>query len=446
MADPGDIVKAILARGVATGAELQRELKVSQPTLSRVITRLGEQIVRIGSNRNARYALRRELPQIGSSWPVFAINEEGQASLLGRLHALARDQYWFAATVLLQSELSDGLPFFLQDLWPQGFIGRTVSKRFPELGLPDRINDWNDSHVLVYLSQRGDDSIGNILIGDESLRRYLKQFQATPSYIDLRDRDHQYPVLADLAIAGTPPGSSAGGEHPKFTAEIGNRDDVRHVLVKFSPIRTDRVSQRWSDLLVAEHIASKSLDAVGVPANATELVVAGNRMFLEVERFDRSGMRGRIGIASLAAIADHHIGRRDNWIAAAESLESLGKVSANDAESIRRAATFGQLIGNSDMHFGNLSFFAPWGRELSLAPIYDMLPMMYAPVAGDELPDRQFETALPGAGNLSIWKSMAEAAEEYWREVAAHELISTEFAARASANAEAVVRTRTLVP
>jgi hypothetical protein len=446
MADPRDLVKAILARGIATGAELQRELKVSQPTLSRVIARLGEQIVRIGSNRNARYALRRELPQIGSSLPIFEINEEGQASLLGRLDALARDQYWFAATVPQHRELSDGLPYFLQDLWPQGFIGRTVSKRFPELGLPERINDWNDSHVLMYLSQRGDDSIGNILIGDESLRRYLKQFQAHRSYVDLRDRENQYPVLADSAIAGTPPGSAAGGEQPKFTVEIGNRDDVRHVLVKFSPIRTDRVSQRWSDLLVAEHIASKLLAVVGVPANATELVVAGNRLFLEVERFDRSGIRGRIGIASLAAIVDRHIGRRDNWIAAAESLKSMGKVSAKDAESIRRAATFGQLIGNSDMHFGNLSFFASLGREFSLAPIYDMLPMMYAPVAGDELPDRQFETALPSAGNLSIWKSMAEAAEEYWREVASHELISTEFAARALENAEAVLRTRTLVP
>src|ERR1700686_4484424 len=116
MADPTDLVKAILARGIATGAELQRELKVSQPTLSRVIARLGEQIVRIGSTRNARYALRRELPQIGSSWPIFAVNEEGQASLLGHLHALARDQYWFAATAPQHSELGDGLPFFSQVL------------------------------------------------------------------------------------------------------------------------------------------------------------------------------------------------------------------------------------------------------------------------------------------------------------------------------------------
>jgi hypothetical protein len=446
MADPADLVKAHLAHGFATGAELQRELKMSQPTLSRVIARLGEQIVRIGSGRSTRYALRRELPHIGSSWPIFVISEAGQASLLGRLHALSRHQYWFAATAPPHSELSDGLPFFLQDLWPQGFIGRTLSKRFPELGLPERISDWNDSHVLTYLSQRGDDPIGNIVVGDESLQRYLKKFQATPTCIDLRDRDNQYPLLADAAIAGTPPGSSAGGELPKFTAEIGNRDHARHVLVKFSPIRTDRVSQRWSDLLVAEHIASKSLAVIGVPASPSELVVAGNRMFLEVDRFDRARMRGRVGVTSLAAVADHYIGRRENWIAAAESLKSLGRVSEKDTEAIRRAATFGQLIGNSDMHFGNLSFFASLGRELSLAPIYDMLPMIYAPVAGDELPNRQFETALPTAGNLSIWKSIAKAAEDYWRQVASHESISKEFAVRALENAEAVLRTRTLVP
>ena len=185
---------------------------------------------------------------------------------------------------------------------------------------------------------------------------------------------------------------------------------------------------------------------IGVPASTSELVVAGNRMFLEVDRFDRARMRGRVGVTSLAAVADHYIGRRENWIAAAESLKSLGRVSEKDTEAIRRAATFGQLIGNSDMHFGNLSFFASLGRELSLAPIYDMLPMIYAPVAGDELPNRQFETALPTAGNLSIWKSIAKAAEDYWREVASHEAISKEFAVRASENAEAVSRTRTLVP
>jgi hypothetical protein len=98
------------------------------------------------------------------------------------------------------------------------------------------------------------------------------------------------------------------------------------------------------------------------------------------------------------------------------------------------------------MHFGNLSFFAPFSSALMLAPIYDMLPMMYAPVAGDELPNREFEAPLPTAGNLNIWKSIAEAAERYWREVASHDLMSTEFAERASRHAEVILRARDSVP
>jgi hypothetical protein len=435
-----DLVQAILARGLASGAELQRELNVSQPTLSRVMAKLGEQVVRMGSARSTRYGLRRHLRHIGTSWPVFRVDEMGQPSVQGRLEALAPDQYWFAASTDHDSQVSDGMPFFLQDLWPQGFMGRSVPKRFPELGVPERIAEWNERHLLTYLTRRGEDPIGNLFVGDESLQRYLQHAQAGQMHVDRNDRTHQYPALADLAVAGMPPGSCAGGQHPKFTTALRTNDEWRHVLVKFSPLTTDRMAQRWSDLLIAEHIAGKALNLLGVRATATELVVAGNRMFLESERFDRMGQRGRIGVVSLTAIADHYIGRRDNWIAASHSLKSIGKISSQDFETIRRAATFGQLIGNTDMHFGNLSFHFSFGRPLSLAPIYDMLPMIYAPLIADESPDREFEPPLPAASNLDIWRSIAELAEAYWRAVGSHELISKEFSAQAATNAQRVAK------
>jgi serine/threonine protein kinase HipA of HipAB toxin-antitoxin module len=175
-------------------------------------------------------------------------------------------------------------------------------------------------------------------------------------------------------------------------------------------------------------------------------MVAGNRMFLESERFDRIGQRGRIGVVSLAAVADHFVGRRDNWIAASSSLKSNGKISAQDFETVRRAATFGQLIGNTDMHFGNLSFFFSFGRRLLLAPIYDMLPMIYAPLTGAESLIGEFEPPLPAANNLDIWRSIAELAEAYWRAVASHALISKEFSAQASTNAESVAKLKMSVP
>jgi hypothetical protein len=40
------------------------------------------------------------------------------------------------------------------------------------------------------------------------------------------------------------------------------------LLIKFSQRIADRASQRWSDLLVAEHLASKALGDIGVTAAA----------------------------------------------------------------------------------------------------------------------------------------------------------------------------------
>lgn len=437
-----DSLPQLLARGVATSAELQRELGVSQPTLSRALSGLGEKVIRIGQGRSTRYGLRREVPPIGSSWPIFVINNGGSASLLGRLHALARDQYWFAATSANQSDLSDGLPYFVQDLRPQGFIGRTVPRRFPELELPERTTDWDDGHFLRYLTKRGEDCIGNLLVGDESLQRFLQQFNPPYTFLNAKQRLREYPKLAAAAIAGTAPGSSAGGEHPKFTASLRLGRNPKHVLVKFSPGGEDAVSRRWADLLISEHLATQTLQRAGLTSASTDLLSIDGRIFLEAERFDRTGARGRVGIVSLAAVSDHHLGRRDNWISQTSSLARLGIVSAADDDMVRRLATFGQLIGNTDMHFGNLSFFFSLGTPLSLAPVYDMLPMLYAPVAGDQLPERTFNPSFPTADTLHIWDAMADLAGQYWNEVAGHALISQGFADQARRNAASIADIR----
>ncbi|HEY6927512.1 MAG TPA: type II toxin-antitoxin system HipA family toxin YjjJ [Steroidobacteraceae bacterium] len=441
--DALDSLQTLLSRGVTSSAQLQRQLEVSQPTLSRTIRQLGERVVRIGGGRSARYGLSRALPGAGASWPVFVVDQEGTLAPCGELFALAQEQYWFeAAGAGRRSLLSDGLPYFLQDLRPQGFIGRAIPKRFPELELPQKIADWSDAHALTYLSRRGEDCVGNLFLGDESLQRYLQARRTKQLVFAIAARSRQYAALAEAAIAGDPAGSSAAGEHPKFTAVLQRGSQVRQVLVKFSPAISDRASQRWSDLLVAEHLASKALGDLGVPSTGTELVSGGNRLFLESVRFDRRGEHGRIGVVSLAAVIDHHIGRRDNWIAAAANLKTIGVITATTAESIRRAATFGQLIGNTDMHFGNLSFLFSFTGALSLAPIYDMLPMTYAPVGSEELPARKFEPALPSAGNLEIWPEVAERAAAYWQEIADHDLVSADFAALAVRNAESISRIR----
>jgi len=446
MASLSTRIETRLSQGVATGVDLQRELQISQPTFSRAARAFGERLVRIGGGRSARYGLRREIALIGSSWPAFVIDETGSIRPCGELVALARNQYWFDAAYPERGLLSDGLPYFLQDLWPQGFIGRTLSGRHPELELPARITDWNEQHVLTYLIRRGEDCTGNLLIGSESLQRYLRISRSARGWISAAAREKSYPEMAEAALSGAPVGSSAGGEHPKFTAILQRGARLRHVLVKFSPELKDRSGERWSDLLVAEHLASKALGDIGVTAAATELAFCGDRTFLESARFDRAGERGRIAIVSLAALVDHHIGRRDSWTSAAARLGAMGVISAASAEAIRRAATFGQLIGNTDMHFGNLSFLFSFRGALSLAPVYDMLPMAYAPVMGVDLPKAGFEPPLPSGANLDIWPAIAARAERYWRDVAEHGEISSGFASLAAKNAAAVARARKLLP
>ena len=438
MAGLPDSIAKVLARGVATSAEIQRALGLSQPSVSRALAAMGDAIVRIGQRRAARYGLPLDTPGIGSTWPVFAVSETGEPEMLGRLTSLYRDQYWFDAKQKDRSEVTDGLPFFLQDLRPQGFIGRTVPKRYPELGLPERITDWKDSDVLTYLVRRGDDGIGNILVGDESLQRFLKQARTPIQAIDIANRHIDYISLANAAIEGDVAGSSAGGEHPKFTCLLTREGISRHVLVKFSPAGADPVSQRWFDLLVSEHLAISALRVAGITSANTDLLPGVGQVFLETERFDRMGVVGRRGVVSLAAIDAYLIGKRQSWISTARSLRSLNRISNDDLERIRRVATYGRLIGNTDMHFGNLSFYLTFEGPFVLAPIYDMLPMMYAPTVANAIPNRELELPLPNADSLDIWRDMTMLAKRFWASTASHELISPGFRAIAHRNAEIV--------
>jgi hypothetical protein len=377
-------------------------------------------------------------------WPLIQIDTHGVPRMLGRIHARARDQFWLDAPIGNYSQLSDGLPFFLQDLIPQGFIGRTVPNRFPELGLPERVADWNDDHVLAYLCQRGEDCIGDLILGEESLQRFLSRCDSAPASIEVAERAHEYPKIAEAAVAGNVSGSAAGGEHPKFTASIRHRDSIRHVLVKFSPAGTGSVARRWSDLLICEHVATQVLQRAGLTRSSTQWLAANGRSFLEVTRFDRTGARGRSGLVSLAALSNEFLGRHDSWASACTGLADAGIISQADAGRVRRIATFGRLIANTDMHFGNLSFHLSFEGGLSLAPVYDMLPMLYAPTAGGAVSAQEFEPTLPCSANLDIWHEMAALAESYWREVAARDEISGDFSVLALRNAAKVARVRTL--
>jgi hypothetical protein len=429
MPPPDPALLTQLAAGPATAAELTGALGISQPVLSRAIQVLqrDDRIIRIGAARSTRYGLRRSIPSAGSNWPVFQVDEGGAIAELGRLHALEPRHFYFDSENTNLRGLTDSIPYFLQDQRPGGFLGRTLPAAWPELALPPRVIDWTDDHYLAYLTRRGTDTVSNLIVGAEALDRYLASLRERPA-IPVASRGSAYPQLADAAMAGTAPGSSAHGEHPKFTALLDHGSARTHVIVKFSPPRTTRAGQRWADLLRAEHIAHEHLAAHDISACRSAVFEFGDRTYLEVERFDRAGEEGRRGVVSLLALDTAHYGRLDRWPSSAIRFAADKLISREDVDRIRLLEAFGQLIANTDRHFGNLAVFDRYDGRFELAPVYDMLPMLFAPT-NDQIVERTFEVPDPTAETLSAWPRARALAEGYWERICAEEQISNEFRA-----------------
>jgi hypothetical protein len=416
-----------LTRGASSAADLMQALSVSQTTVSRALRELERrhEVLRIGSTRAARYALHRRVAAIGSRWPIYRIDEDGTPFELGTLNAIYSDSYYATAGPARVVGLFQSLPYYLQDARPAGFLGRAIPAAYPELALPPRVVDWTDEHFLTYLTQRGSDASGNLVIGMESLNRSLAGINSPP-LVSVHDRVTKYPVLAISAMAGAPPGSSVNGEHPKFAACVADGERRTHVIVKFSPQRSTSTGQRWADLLIAEYLGHRVLEEYGIAACRSRFLEYDDRVFLECDRFDRIGAGGRRGVVSLFALDAARYGRLDTWTASAERLAAEALLSLKDAERIRFLDAFGALIANTDRHFGNVTLFDDYQGKFELAPVYDMLPMLFAPQDG-QMMARQFELIPARAEWLAVWASARTLAEIYWDRVAQEPRISADF-------------------
>jgi HipA-like C-terminal domain len=431
-----DQLLTVLARlDVAPAKDLARELGVSQPTVSRLIAAAGERVCRMGQTRATRYARTRELPGLGTRLPLYRIRESGKLEPLGELHLLAGGRHWLSAPDGTGTWF-EGLPPFASDMSPQGYIGRTFSARYPELQLPSRLSDWNDDHRLIALARRGEDCIGQLILGEESLNRWLAR---TPEPVERT----AYPELAHLS-AREPPGSSAGGEQPKFLTYL----EGRHVLVKFAGDDEGAIARRWKELLVCESLALQEVREAGLDAARAHWFDERGFRFLEVERFDRVGARGRRGVLSLEALDNEYIGdsgRGASWTRVAPRLLEKQLLYPEDARRMRWLDVFGQLIGNTDRHFGNLSFLEQDEGPLRLAPVYDMLPMVFAP-SNTTVVDRTFEPAPPTAATLDVWPDAAHHAGLFWSRVIDCAALGDDFRRLASQCRDALEALRVRVP
>lgn len=431
-------VERLLTRtGLARAADIASELGVNQSTVSRLLARAGGRVIRIGRARAARYALAREIARDGSHWPLYRIDAHGRSLRLGELHSLSGGRFWFESTAprpaFLHGEFANGvfagLPWFLDDQRPQGFLGRAFGRRVAsDINAAPDILLWNADDILLALLRHGQDAPGDLVVGEASLQRALQRMLDPADGIRRDDRAAQYPQRAEAALRGENVGSSAGGEQPKFAITLVYGERVQPVIVKFSERNETPGAQRWADLLRCEHIAGTSLQAAGLPAADSEIFEAGDRVFLQSTRFDRTPDHGRTGFVSLYALDAAYYGHgRIDWWRFASELERDGWIDADSAHCLRLYGWFGTLIANSDMHLGNASLQLTDARPLRLLPAYDMLPMHFRPATSGEVVERTYEVVLPTPERRDDWHAAARIAREFWQRVADDARISAGF-------------------
>ncbi len=398
-------LQALLARrGVATAQELAQGLQRSQPTVSRWLAALQPAPLVLGRGRNTRYAVGQPAHGAAPEQPLHWVHEDGRVEAWGRLAFLAGDRLHVSVPGL--DQMANGKwPWFLTPLKAEGFLGRALARRLAPLGLPDNPEHWPLAQQL-FAALHTPDAPGAVLLGEPQAAPLMPLAEAA-----------DFDRLADALTGSLTQGSSAGGEQAKFLARGASGEPV---LVKFSPPRGTPFGERWHALLHLEALALQVLQQHGVPVAPTRVVQTARRSYLESTRFDRVGRSGRRHVVALTALHEAFVqGPRQHWAASARALAQQKRLPAAEAEQVQALLHFGRLIGNTDMHFGNLSFYAPQAGlaagRVRLAPVYDMLPMRWRPDLNSgelgllpfEPQDIDLQSAARGPA-LAFWQRAAE--------------------------------------
>ena len=420
-------IKEYLERGAATSKEIQTHTGLGQTAVSRQLRDMGDSVIKFQGGRTPKYALTRNAFGGNDKLPLSMVDAHGNTVLAAYIRPLAHGGFFVEQAtgmppLLLganKNGIYDDLPYFLYDLSPQGFLGRQIAGEMASQNndFPTDPRNWNTNHIGRYLISNGDDLPGNFKFGEQALLRVRRK----PTVV----KEEDYPALADSVMNGIIPGSSAGGEQPKFTAFCGNRS--AHVIVKFSPLGDNEVARRWRDILITEYHATEAIHNIDFPAAETRLIEMDDRLFLESQRFDRTGEYGRMSMISLQSIDAEFTGLGSGWPQVMDALLEKELVSWQHVFDTEFLWCFGKLINNTDMHLGNLSL-AIEGNVFRLLPLYDMCSMGFAPKSGGEVQPYSFVPIEPKRVNLpgdsiELVKKMAH---DFWNRVSSDERISVE--------------------
>ncbi|MDN7138079.1 type II toxin-antitoxin system HipA family toxin YjjJ [Pseudidiomarina sp. 1ASP75-14] len=436
MSDLIDNIISSLKSGPMSAAELARRLRVDATTVSRRLNALGSGVIKAGEGRSTRWYLRRQLPMTSdiTMLPVYRVDAHGKATQISRLH-IVHPTNSYLEEYFRKDETSgeqksewhfyESLPWWLTDMRAQGFLGRSFAQQLRAQGQPldSDPNRWTEDTALAVLAMFPQDQIGNLLVGDGAYERWL-QTNPNPTMTD-----NEAGKRAEAIARGEHFDSSAKGEQPKFTARLPEGNCIVKFSGQVTQLDIDSAANRWADLLHAESLAAKALNAIvpNIAAPSRSFVVNG-RTLLACERFDRTPEGGRRGVISWTSLDLEFVGQASEpWPVIADALYHKGIIIEAAVVNCKVAWAFGQLIANSDMHLGNVSSINQSGRPYVLSPIYDMLPMHYSPKSNGDLPTEPYTIRLHRSVPRICWESAYSAANVFWRSVLESSVISQHF-------------------
>ena len=163
-----DPVQILRTHGPLQAGALADAMDVSRPTLSRAIRAAGVDVIVRGSARRTKYAARRALRGDNAPIPLFRIDRDGvqhQVAVLDLVYpegtaAEFFEEFGWPLDDEMKQGWFEGLPYMMQDMRPQGFLGRNFARHHAALlKVSEDPANWSDDDVLHALSLLGSDAL-----------------------------------------------------------------------------------------------------------------------------------------------------------------------------------------------------------------------------------------------------------------------------------------------
>ena len=321
----------------------------------------------------------------GATDPVVAgelqFDDKGRQRFVYGRSYLERDN----AVTLYESELPlrpgghepiSGLDHFscLRDAAPDAWGRRVIENRHFGKGAVETGSGVDES---TYLLQSGSDRTGALdfqTSASEYIPRNLSAatLEELLEAVELLATDQPIPPGLEEALKH---GTSIGGARPKAAITVG---DAKYVA-KF-PVSTDTFQ-----IVKAEYVAMTLAARLGLDVAKVSLAKAARKEVLLVERFDRkpgaSGWCRHAIVSGLTVLGlDERWAREATYPNLVDQVRIHGVTFRKDAKELFSRLVFNVLMGNTDDHARNHSFFVE-GSKIRLTPAYDITPF---PRAGGE--------------------------------------------------------------